>query len=302
MRFYERMEVRDVLAYCKVVANPDDSTNLKRIINIPRRGIGKASVDLLEAKSAETGRSMMDLLRSGAQSAHGLPAAAAKRCQAFLELFASLESVAEHEPAPRVVEAIVEKTGYMKYLKDDFPDSEARIENVEELVNAAHLFAESSEDKSLRAFLEEVALVADVDALDPEKGALTLMTLHNAKGLEFDCVVITGLEEGLFPHYNSIDSDREVEEERRLFYVGMTRARKHLYLSCASVRRRMGHIEGSVPSRFLLEVPEQCLEHAVAGASAGRASAGAEGATDGADGWESRTRDDVAAAAPPAGL
>jgi DNA helicase-2/ATP-dependent DNA helicase PcrA len=195
-----------------------------------------------------------------------------------------------------VVEAIVEKTEYMKYLKDDFPDSDARIENVEELVNAAHLFAESSEDKSLRAFLEEVALVADVDALDPEKGALTLMTLHNAKGLEFDCVVITGLEEGLFPHYNSIDSDREVEEERRLFYVGMTRARKHLYLSCASVRRRMGHIEGSVPSRFLLEVPEQCLEHAVAGGAAGRASVGVENATDGAVGGESHARDEIAAA------
>ena len=127
-------------------------------------------------------------------------------------------------------------------------------------MSAAHSFAEGAEDKSLRAFLEEVALVADVDSLDLESGQLTLMTIHNAKGLEFDAVIVTGLEEGLFPHYNSIDDPQAVEEERRLFYVGMTRARRRLYLTFASMRRRMGMMEGGVPSRFLSEVPERTLE------------------------------------------
>jgi DNA helicase-2/ATP-dependent DNA helicase PcrA len=135
-----------------------------------------------------------------------------------------------------------------------------RTENVEEFLSAAHAYAEGAEDKSLRAFLEEVALVADVDAIDLETGQLTLMTLHNAKGLEFDFVVVTGLEEGLFPHYNSIEDPDAVEEERRLFYVGMTRARRKLYLTFAGMRRRMGFMEGGMPSRFLAEVPEECLE------------------------------------------
>jgi DNA helicase-2/ATP-dependent DNA helicase PcrA len=180
-----------------------------------------------------------------------------------LKVFDELGKTADGEKAPFVVEAIIDRVNYKQYLKDGYPDSDARIENVEEFANAAHEFAERSEDPSLRAFMEEVALVADVDSLDTEQGQLTLMTLHNAKGLEFDCVIVTGLEEGLFPHNNSMNSDRELEEERRLFYVGMTRARKRLYLSCANMRRRMGHIEGVKPSRFLYEVPEHSLDQAV---------------------------------------
>jgi DNA helicase-2/ATP-dependent DNA helicase PcrA len=162
--------------------------------------------------------------------------------------------------APHVIDAILRATDYMKYLAENYPDAEARVENVEELLSASHAFAEGAEDKSLRAYLEEVALVADVDTMDFDSGQLTLMTLHNAKGLEFNTVIITGLEEGLFPHYNSIDDPAAVEEERRLFYVGMTRARKRLFLTFAGMRRRMGLLEGGVPSRFLNEIPEQCLE------------------------------------------
>ena len=142
--------------------------------------------------------------------------------------------------APHVIDAILKATDYHKYLQENYPDAESRIENVDELLSEAHSYAEGAEDKSLRAFLEEVALVADVDTMDFEAGQLTLMTLHNAKGLEFDTVIITGLEEGLFPHYNSIDDPAAVEEERRLFYVGMTRARKRLFLTFAGMRRRMG--------------------------------------------------------------
>ena len=257
VKFYERAEVRDVLAYCKALANPADDVSLKRIINVPRRGIGKSTIDQVETWAVEHGISMMEALR---QSGAGLGAAAATRCRSFFELFNGLQRMAETEVAPHVVDAVLKGTDYMKYLQENYPDAEARIENVEELLSKAHSYAEGAEDKSLRAFLEEVALVADVDTMDFEAGQLTLMTLHNAKGLEFDTVIITGLEEGLFPHYNSIDDPAAVEEERRLFYVGMTRARQRLFLTFAGMRRRMGLLEGGVPSRFLNEIPEQTLD------------------------------------------
>lgn len=257
VRFYERAEVRDVLAYCKAIVNPDDSINVKRIINVPRRGIGKTSIDQLEALANERGISLIEAMRSAEAT---LGAAAATRVRAFLQLFDELRRMADTEVGPHVVDAIMKATEYHKYLQENYPDAEARIENVDELLSAAHSYAEGAEDKSLRAFLEEVALVADVDTLDLEAGQLTLMTIHNAKGLEFEAVIVTGLEEGLFPHYNSIDDPSAVEEERRLFYVGMTRARKRLYLTFAGMRRRMGMMEGGVPSRFLNEVPERTLE------------------------------------------
>jgi len=255
VKFYERTEVRDVLAYCKVIANPADDVSLKRIINVPRRGIGKATVDQVESWAVEHGVSMMQALR---ESGAGLGAAAAARCRSFLETYEAL--CAETEVAPHVIDAILKQTDYIKYLNESYPDAEGRVENVEELLSAAYGFAEGAEDKSLRAFLEEVALVADVDTMDFDAGQLTLMTLHNAKGLEFSTVIITGLEEGLFPHFNSIDDPLAVEEERRLFYVGMTRARRRLFLTFAGMRRRMGMLEGGVPSRFLNEIPERCLE------------------------------------------
>jgi len=270
VRFYERMEVRDVLAYCKVLVNPADTVNLRRIINVPRRGIGKTTVERLEAVAAQRNTSVMDVVRAGAP---GIAGPSAARLGEFAALFAELERFAGDHVAPHVVERIVEATGYLRHLQDTTADHENRVENVEEFISAAHAFAESAEDKSLRAFLEEVALVADIDAVDLESGQLTLMTLHNAKGLEFDAVIVTGLEEGLLPHYNSIDAAESLEEERRLFYVGMTRARRHLYLSWANMRRRMGQIEGGVPSRFLHEVPEDCLAQSLSGMAGARSYA-----------------------------
>ncbi|HEU4929372.1 MAG TPA: UvrD-helicase domain-containing protein [Candidatus Krumholzibacteria bacterium] len=257
VRFYERTEVRDILAYCKTIVNPSDSINLKRILNVPRRGIGKTTIDQLEALAADRGVALIDAMRE-AQSTLG--AAAASRVHAFLALFDELRRMADIEVAPHVIDAILKATQYHKHLEENYPDYETRVENVEELVSAAHSYAEGAEDKSLRGFLEEVALVADVDTLDLNSGQLTLMTIHNAKGLEFDAVIVTGMEEGLFPHYNSIDDPTAVEEERRLFYVGMTRARQRLYLTFAAMRRRMGLMEGGMPSRFLTEIPEQTLE------------------------------------------
>ncbi len=260
VRFYDRMEVRDILAYCKLLNNPADAVSLKRIINVPRRSLGKTTFAQLESMAAEKNMTIIELI---AGDDGDLTILQKKRCRKFLNLFRKLRTRAEKEAVPRVIEAIIEETDYIDHLKQNYPDVESREENVEELINAAEAFAETHEDASLRAFLEEISLVSDVDALDEEKGALTLMTLHNAKGLEFECIIIAGLEEGLFPHHSAMDDIGEMEEERRLFYVGMTRAKKFLYLSFANMRRRMGFIEGEVPSRFLSEIPEHCLESPV---------------------------------------
>jgi DNA helicase-2/ATP-dependent DNA helicase PcrA len=260
VRFYERVEVRDILAYCKLVANPADDVNLKRIINVPARGLGKTSYDTLSAIARSNGAPIMDVLKS---ESHSLATAQKKRAATFVSLYEKLAGIARVAPAPKVVEAIVEETGYKDHLRRNYPDSEARIENVDELVRAAEVYTEDREEPSLAAFLEEIALVADIDALGSDSGQVTLMTLHNAKGLEFDCVIIAGLEDGLVPHYNSLDTLEELEEERRLFYVGMTRARKRLFLSCSNLRRRMGMIEGGTPSRFLFEIPADCLDGSV---------------------------------------
>jgi DNA helicase-2/ATP-dependent DNA helicase PcrA len=257
VRFYERMEVRDILAYCKLIANPADDISLKRIINVPRRAVGKTTYETLASVASAENTSIMDVMRNHIET---LGPAQAKRAKVFADLMAKLERIAEDSPAPKVIEAIIDETRYRDHLRDNYPDADSRIENVDELIAAAEVYTGSSEDRSLRAFLEEIALVADIDSLDDSRGQLTLMTLHNAKGLEYDCVIIGGLEDGLVPHYNSMDKPEDIEEERRLFYVGMTRARKKLYLSYANMRRRMGVIEGGAPSRFLFEVPDESLE------------------------------------------
>ena len=260
VRFYERMEVRDILAYCKLLANPSDDVGLKRIINVPPRGLGKTTYETLASAARSKDATIIEVLKSGL---YDLGSAQKKRCRGFLELFEKLHATAQKAHASKVVETIVDEVGYRDHLRQSYPDADARIENVDELIAAAEVYTEMKEDRSLGAFLEEIALVADIDTLDAAKGQVTLMTLHNAKGLEYDCVIIAGVEDGLVPHYNSLETLQELEEERRLFYVGMTRARKRLFLSYANMRRRMGMIEGETPSRFLFEVPEECLDGSV---------------------------------------
>ncbi|MBI4721195.1 MAG: ATP-binding domain-containing protein [Chitinivibrionia bacterium] len=282
VRFYERAEIRDMLAYCKLIVNPDDFVSLQRIINVPRRTLGKTTVAMLEEQAIRSGVSTMQLLVSGEYS---LGAGPRRRCEDFVRAIESLRLMSGHSAAPKVIEALIDAVGYREHLKSAYPDFESRIENIEELVAAADSFADSNEDRSLRAFLEEIALVSDVDAIDAGSGLLTLMTVHNAKGLEFDCVVIAGLEDGLFPHYSSLDTESELEEERRLLYVGMTRARSLLCLSYANMRRRMGSVSGQAPSRFLFEIPERHLEGSI---GAGLLEAGFEASRRGA-GWAGRT-------------
>jgi DNA helicase-2/ATP-dependent DNA helicase PcrA len=260
VKFYERVEVRDLLAYCKLLVNPSDNVSLKRIINVPKRALGKTTYDALADLAASRNVPVLQLLRSGAFE---IGSAQVRRIADFVQLFDRLAKIAAEAEAPRVLGAIAEAIAYKEHLRENYPDSDSRIENVDELITAAEVYTGGREDRSLRAFLEEIALVADIDDLESTTGQLTLMTLHNAKGLEFDSVIITGLEDGLFPHINSMNDRNSLEEERRLFYVGMTRARKKLYCSYATMRRRMGMVEGGTPSRFLSEIPEELLEGAV---------------------------------------
>ena len=262
VKFYERKEVKDLMAYLKVAANPADSVNLKRIINEPPRGIGDTSLMRIEAWAAESNLPLYRAMEQADQVPGLGPGikAAVKSFHGFME---ELRSLAATATAEEVVKDLVERTSYLKHLQGQYPDPEeadSRAENVGELEAAANDFCGRSEDKSLTAFLAEVSLVADIDRWDPQTQAVTLMTMHNAKGLEFDRVYIAGLEDGLLPHSASVESRQELEEERRLFYVAITRAKKSLHLCLASSRRRFGGLMPAVPSRFLAELPRELLE------------------------------------------
>jgi len=259
-RFYERREVRDVVAYLKAIQNPADGIALVRILNVPRRGIGDTTIDRLQAAAAERGETLGAAL--AAPAAAGLGAAPARKVAEFARMLAELRALAERATCAEVVQAVLEATKYFEYLRESEPATyQARRENVEELMSAAGAFTdESTDDPSLRAFLEEISLLTDVDTMAGNVDQVTLMTLHTAKGLEFPLVLLTGLEEGLLPHANSLEAIDTLEEERRLFYVGMTRARDRLFLMSASNRRRYGNYQSMMQSRFLGELPEAVVQ------------------------------------------
>ena len=260
--FYQRAEIKDVLAYLKALSSPQDSISLLRIINTPARGIGKTTVDQIEQFALEYKTSAWEaigrMLDEGA-----FPTRAEAALRAFYTMMEDLASFASTDPAPPVADVlrqVLERTGYSKMLEaDETPQSESRIGNIEELLNAAAEAAERGE--GVTEFLDHAALVSDADSVD-EQAPVSLLTMHNAKGLEFPVVFIAGLEEGLFPHSRSFESEAAMEEERRLCYVAMTRAEKRLYLSWARFRRRFGggDSEKTIPSRFLKEVPPKLLE------------------------------------------
>jgi DNA helicase-2/ATP-dependent DNA helicase PcrA len=257
--FYQRAEVRDSLAYLKVLLSPQDSTALLRIINTPARGIGKGTIEQIEQFAIEHGTSLWRALPMMLE-ARVFPTRAESALRAFVTLIERLSESTGDQPVHVLLREILEKTGYEAMLKGDTsPEAESRLGNLEELVNAAAEAAERGETAA--EFLDHAALVADADSVD-EQAAVLLLTIHNAKGLEFPNVFIAGLEEGLFPHSRSLNSEAAMEEERRLCYVGMTRAEKRLYLSNARYRRRFGggQPEVSLPSRFLREVPTNLCE------------------------------------------
>ncbi|MBV8571920.1 MAG: UvrD-helicase domain-containing protein [Acidobacteriaceae bacterium] len=257
--FYQRAEVKDLLAYLKILLSPHDSISLLRIINTPARGIGKGTVDQLEQYALENGLSVSTALPRMLQDKL-FPTRAESALRSFLALTNDLAADLREKPLHELLREILRKTGYEEMLRsDNSPDAESRLGNLEELVNAAAEAVERGETAS--EFLDHAALVADSDALD-EKAAVSLLTVHNAKGLEFPNVFLAGLEEGIFPHSRSLTSEAAMEEERRLCYVGMTRAEKRLYVSWARYRRRFGggQPEVCLPSRFLNEVPVHLRE------------------------------------------
>lgn len=254
VRFYERKEIKDLLAYLKLVNNPDDDVNFRRVINVPRRGIGKITLEKLENSAGE--KNLLSAVRQPEFLEEFTPSNR-ERIESFSKLIASLQLKAMKETAYEVLSSVIEMISYRNYLAEDPATEQVRSENVEELLNETKRFSAYSENPSLAAFLEEISLISDVDSLKGEE-KVALMTLHNSKGLEFRAIFITGLEEGILPHYSSFDSDQEMEEERRLFYVGMTRAKEKLFLLCASSRMQFGNWTGNHPSRFLGEIPDKC--------------------------------------------
>ncbi len=267
VRFYERREVRDALAYLRTLANPDDSVSLRRILNVPRRAIGDRSESLVEAFAQREGITFWQALRRAAD-APGIASRSVHAIESFVSLIDELRSlVADGERPAAILEAVLERTGYLAELAaSDDPQDETRTDNLRELVAVAGEFEASAVDDegaTLNGFLERVSLVADADEIpegEDHGGVVTLMTLHTAKGLEFPVVFLTGLEDGVFPHMRSLSEPRELEEERRLAYVGITRARERLYLSRAVVRSAWGAPSHNPPSRFLEEIPVELLD------------------------------------------
>jgi DNA helicase-2/ATP-dependent DNA helicase PcrA len=259
LRFYDRMEVKDMLAYLRVVNNADDNVSLKRIVNVPRRGIGKTTIERISAYANTMGMSLMDALEV-VQDIPGIGAAAVSKIKDFCDMIKGFQ-VKSADGLLILGQEVVEKTGYIRALeKEQTTEAANRIENVKELVGAMKEFETAYQGASLDDFLEKVALITDLDSYDQDDDAVTLMTVHNAKGLEFPGVFMVGMEEGLFPHYRSMTDTAELEEERRLCYVGMTRAKEHLYLVSAWTRTIFGGMNYATQSRFLREIPEELLD------------------------------------------
>ena len=264
VRFYERKEVKDFLGYLRVLVNPEDEVSLRRIINTPKRGIGDRALDVLDLHSKTSGISFWRAL-CGAKDAIGIPSRSLIAINGFIELLDTLRTLVEANTKPSLIaEAVLEQSGLLAELANsNDPQDEGRVENLQELVSVAAEYeaseVDAGEEISLLGFLEDVSLVADSDQIPDGQdhgGVVTMMTLHTAKGLEFPTVFLTGMEEGIFPHSRTLGERTEIEEERRLAYVGLTRARKRLYLSRSEYRTSWGAPTYNAPSRFLAEIPE----------------------------------------------
>jgi len=254
--FYGRKEIKDILAYLRVIASPGDTISLLRIINLPSRGIGKVTLDKLTAASRERGLCLYEVAKT-ADSLQGISSSARKALSSFLKMMEELRERAKSVPLHKLTEEIIKRIDYREMLKEDFPeDADDRIDNLRELLDTMRLYLDDHPDAGLDDFLERVSLISDVDTWEDKENRVSLMTVHNSKGLEFEAVVMVGLEEGIFPHINSLDDPERLEEERRLCYVGTTRAKRFLYLTAARSRFRHGmHVENE-ESRFLSEILE----------------------------------------------
>jgi DNA helicase-2/ATP-dependent DNA helicase PcrA len=254
VRFYERREVRDVLSYLRLCANPKSDVDFRRVLNVPARGLGSTTLERIEARARELGVPLLEAARD-LSAARALPRGASPKLGEFVTLVGGLAAEAGRRPVGDLLRHLLDQTGYRRKLSEERSmEARGRLENIEELVSAAEEFESQSEDASLAAFLEGTALVADIDLAPTRSDAVSLMTLHSAKGLEFRAVFLTGLEEGTFPHTRSAGSEWELEEERRLCYVGITRAREILCLTSAASRRLFGEAKTLPESRFVAEL------------------------------------------------
>jgi DNA helicase-2/ATP-dependent DNA helicase PcrA len=275
MRFYERMEIKDVVSYMKTSINRSDDVALKRIINVPVRGIGKTTVDRLEEIASQKRISLFAAIEAAIQERE-FNAGTSGKLRRFVDLILDLESLAQTHGLEDFYHMLLDRTEYLNHIKkDDSPEAKSRVENLNEFDNAIAQFCkERSKEASLVSFLEEMALVSDADDIDQEVNSVTLMTLHVSKGLEFPFVFIVGMEENLFPSVRGegSDMDDQIEEERRLAYVGITRAREQLWLTHTKMRRVWGQEQFFPPSRFLSELPKEMTQRQ--SASLGRSNQG----------------------------
>ena len=256
VRFYERLEIKNIMAYLRVIANPADTISLKRIINVPRRGIGETTLQRLEIFARAADISLLEAIKRVGEVAT-LREAERDKVRIFAQL---IESFKAEDSAAHTIEQLLDRSGYLKSLMQEGTiEAQSRIENVRELVTAAVEYDERETEPTLAGFLEMITLVADIDTMDDKSDVVTLMTLHSAKGLEFPIVFMVGMEEGLLPHQRSFSSEAELEEERRLCYVGLTRAKEQVYLTYARERRQYGSTDYRMPSRFIEEIPHELL-------------------------------------------
>ncbi len=260
VRFYSRMEVKDILAYLRLLENPSDEVSLRRIINVPPRGIGTATLEKVSKLASQSNTTLFQAFQKAIQTTL-LATAAHRKVADFMELIHRLRNLSLTAPLPEILNSVLEESGYIARLREtaDQEDNE-RLENLAQLVSAVEEFTQNSPEGRLADFLEQVSLVSDLERGDSQKPSVTLMTLHAAKGLEYNSVFMVGMEEGLFPHSRSVNDLNGREEERRLCYVGMTRARERLYLLRAVRRLIFGQEQRNPPSRFLGEIPKELLD------------------------------------------
>lgn len=285
IKFYDRKEIKDLLAYLRLLSNPDDDISLTRIINVPKRGIGDTTVGKLAAAAAERGISIFRLLYTVDDL--GFSGRTRNALVEFYDMIAALHQMVEYLSVTELTEKLLEMTQYRLELQNENTiESRSRLENIDEFLSVTMEFEKNNEDKTLVAFLTDLALISDIDTMNDEEedqpgDAVILMTMHSAKGLEFPVVFIIGMEEGVFPHSRAFQDNEELEEERRLAYVGITRAEERLFLTCAQMRTLFGRTTANAPSRFLEEIPEELKEDTEMARDRYRRGAGIGGAYSG---------------------
>jgi DNA helicase-2/ATP-dependent DNA helicase PcrA len=258
-KYYDRKEVKDILAYLRVIQNPNEDLSLKRIINVPKRGIGNTTLNAIEEYARNTGDSIFGALLD-VDSISGVSTKAKKGIKEFVKIMTDLMGIADTESASKLVKEVLERTGYLEELeKGNDEESFARADNIKELISATMEFEEKNESASLSDFLEQMALMSDIDNVEEEKNAIIMMTFHSAKGLEYPYIFMSGMEEGIFPSQRSYFEEKQMEEERRLMYVGITRAKERLYLTSAFERTLFGNTTYNTTSQFVKEIPKELI-------------------------------------------